>query len=84
MIQKYISVAKYCSEMRNFATCVQVVDALEMFVVRQLPVSGVPHVLFVCVGGGERGERKAYGYESGYDASVDSCVCYFSMRDVAV
>lgn len=39
LIQKYISVAKYCSEMRNFATCIQVVDALEMFVIRQLPVS---------------------------------------------
>ena len=39
LITKFVSVARYCREMRNFAVCVQILDALEMFMVRQLPVS---------------------------------------------
>ena len=39
LITKFVSIAKYCYEMRNFASSVQIIDALEMFVVRQLPVS---------------------------------------------
>ncbi|XP_048584976.1 uncharacterized protein LOC5521079 isoform X2 [Nematostella vectensis] len=38
LVTKFVSIAKHCAEMRNFATCVQIIDALEMFVIKQLPV----------------------------------------------
>ncbi|XP_068746052.1 ras guanine nucleotide exchange factor Y-like isoform X2 [Montipora capricornis] len=38
LITKFVNAAHYCCEIRNYATCIQIVDALEMFVVRQLPV----------------------------------------------
>lgn len=38
LITKFVNAAHYCCEIRNFATCLQIIDALEMFVVRHLPV----------------------------------------------
>ncbi|XP_020623778.1 protein very KIND-like [Orbicella faveolata] len=38
LITKFVNAARYCCEIRNYSTCFQIVDALEMFVIRQLPV----------------------------------------------
>lgn len=37
LITKFVNTARYCCEIRNYSTCIQIVDALEMFVIRQLP-----------------------------------------------
>jgi len=38
LITKFVNAARYCCEIRNYSTCIQIIDALEMFVVRHLPV----------------------------------------------
>ncbi|XP_078358462.1 uncharacterized protein LOC144643172 isoform X1 [Oculina patagonica] len=38
LITKFVNAARYCCEIRNYSTCIQIIDALEMFVIRQLPV----------------------------------------------
>lgn len=42
LITKFVNAARYCCEIRNYSTCIQIIDALEMFVIRQLPVSLIP------------------------------------------
>lgn len=42
-----MNAARYCCEIRNYSTCFQIVDALEMFVIRQLPV-GYPIIDSCC------------------------------------
>lgn len=39
LITKFVNAARYCCEIRNYSTCMQIIDALEMFVVKNLPVS---------------------------------------------
>ncbi|XP_022080573.1 uncharacterized protein LOC110973789 isoform X2 [Acanthaster planci] len=36
-LSKFINVAKACYDLRNFATCVQILDALDSLIVRQVP-----------------------------------------------
>ena len=43
-----MNAARYCCEIRNYSTCFQIVDALEMFVIRQLPV-GYPIIDSCCL-----------------------------------
>lgn len=38
LITKFVNAARYCCEIRNYSTCIQIIDALEMFVVKHLPV----------------------------------------------
>lgn len=38
LLTKYLWVGKHCYELRNFATAMQVLSALESMIVRQLPV----------------------------------------------
>ena len=47
LITKFLNAARYCCEIRNYSTCIQIVDALEMFVIRQLPV-GYPIINRCC------------------------------------
>ncbi|XP_038045530.1 uncharacterized protein LOC119720079 [Patiria miniata] len=37
LLSKFINVAKACYDLRNFATCVQILDALDSLIVRQVP-----------------------------------------------
>ncbi|XP_015758547.1 PREDICTED: protein very KIND-like [Acropora digitifera] len=46
LITKFVNAAHYCCEIRNFATCLQIIDALEMFVVRHLPLFLKPGCIF--------------------------------------
>ena len=50
LITKFVNAARYCCEIRNYSTCIQIVDALEMFVIRQLPVSYQPDIRQVLIG----------------------------------
>ena len=40
-ISKFLTTARLCQEMRNFATCISILDGLENVLVRQVPVSAV-------------------------------------------
>lgn len=44
LITKFVNAARYCCEIRNYSTCMQILDALEMFVVRHLPVSSQTNI----------------------------------------
>ena len=50
LITKFVNAARYCCEIRNYSTCIQIIDALEMFVIRQLPVSYQPDMRQALIG----------------------------------
>ena len=39
MLSRFIETARVCSDLRNFAGCLAILDGLENILVRQLPVS---------------------------------------------
>lgn len=43
LLTKLIQTAKSCDQIRNYATCISILDGLENVLVRQLPVSCSSH-----------------------------------------